>query len=191
MLHGRAGRAADHLLSCLIGWFEAARLRAGDSVSMGPDMPDLDFLTTAYEGGQTFGRVVRWVLLLAVGAFLVRRLVRGSFGAGFRRSPAGAVLGLVAVAAGLIFSVVSDFGDDDMSRERANIVAGCVGDGLTASFCGCYADGLLARMEHDRAKFAALEQKTMRDQAAGRPLPALVTETATRCAAGAASTSSG
>ena len=152
-------------------------------------MPDLDLLTTAYESGESFGRVVRWVVLLAVGGVLVRRIVRGSFGAGFRRSPAGTVLGLVAVIAGLTFSVVRDFGGDDMSRERANIVAGCRGDGLTASFCGCYADGLLARMDHDPSKLAALEQQATRDHAAGRPLPAPVVEAATRCAAGDTSVS--
>ena len=151
-------------------------------------MPALELLTTAYEGGQSFGRIVRWTVLVAVGVVLVRRLVRGSFGAGFRRSPAGTVLGLVAVVAGLIFSVVSDFGGDDMSRERASIVAGCVNQGQTASFCDCYADGLLTRTDHDLAKLAALEEMMVRDHEAGRPLPALVTETATRCAAGEAST---
>lgn len=152
-------------------------------------MTDFDLLTTAYEGGQTFGAIVRWVLLVAVGAVLVRRLVRGSFGTGFRRSPAGTVLGLVAVAAGLIFSVARDFGGDDMSRERAEIVSGCVSQGEAASVCRCYADGLLAGMDHDRAKFAALEQEMLRDHEAGRPLPALVLETARRCAAPGASTS--
>ena len=152
-------------------------------------MPDLDFLAAAYESGQTFGRVVRWVFLLAVGVVLVRRLVRGSFGAGFRRSPAGTVLGLVAVVAGLIFSVAQDFGGDDMKQERANIVESCVSQGQTASVCDCYADGLLAHVDHDRAKFAALEKQMLRDHEAGRPLPALVIETATRCAAGDASTS--
>jgi len=152
-------------------------------------MPDLDLLAAAYESGQTFGRIFRWVFLLAVGVVLVRRLVRGSFGAGFRRSPAGTVLGLVAVVAGLIASVAYDFGADDMKQERANIVASCVTQGETASICACYADGLQAKVDHDRAKFAALENKMVRDHEAGRPLPALVIETATRCAAGDTPTS--
>jgi hypothetical protein len=140
-------------------------------------------LATAYENGGLAGQLVLYALLAAMGFRLVRRLVRGSFGSGFRRSPAGTVLGLVVVGAVMIFSAAGSIGGDDMSRERANIVSGCKGSGQSASVCGCYADGLLEHTGHDRARFAAFEDKLKRDHDAGRPLPAHVLETAARCAA--------
>ena len=56
-------------------------------------MHAISLLADAYGPGQTAGIAFRWVALLAVGAFLTRRLVRKSWGKGFRRSPAGTVLG--------------------------------------------------------------------------------------------------
>jgi hypothetical protein len=143
----------------------------------------------AYENGHLAGELFIYVLLIAIGFKLVRRLVGGSFGSGFRRSPAGTVLGLVVVGAVMIVSVAGSIGGDDMSRERANIVSGCRGSGQSVSVCGCYADGLLEHTGHDRARFAALEDKLKRDHDAGRPLPAHVLETAARCAAGDADAS--
>ena len=140
-------------------------------------------LATAYENGTLAGQLLVYALLTAIGFKLVRRLVRGSFGSGFRRSPAGTVLGLVGVGAVMIFSVAGSIGGDDMSRERANIVSGCTGGGQSASVCGCYADGLLEHTGHDRARFVAFEDKLKRDHDAGRPLPAHVLETAARCTA--------
>jgi hypothetical protein len=147
-------------------------------------MPDIDFLSqfaNAYQGGQFFGTAVRWVVLLGFGLLLVRRLVRGSFGPGFRRSLLGTVLGLVVVVAGLGASVGYDFGADDMSSARTSIVAGCTSQGAKASVCGCYADQLLKRTDHDSEKFAALEARMVRAHKAGRAMPAAVRESVAAC----------
>ncbi len=146
-------------------------------------MPDFDLFAGAYQGGQFAGTAIRWIVLFCFGLVLVRRLARRSFGPGLRRSLAGTVVGLVFVVAALGASVAFDFRGDDMSRERANIVSGCTSSGQSASVCGCYADGLLEQTGHDRARFAALEDRLQRDHDAGRPLPAHVLETAARCAA--------
>jgi len=150
-------------------------------------MPDLDLLTSlaaAYQDGQAFGRIVRWLVLLAVGAGLVRRLVRGSFGPGFRRSPAGTVMGLVAVVAGLIFSFAHDTGRDDRetAQMRAGIVAGCRDSGTPQSFCDCYADEVVARTDHDPEKLEALKAELgrMTDPAHA---PALLVRSAQACTA--------
>jgi len=149
-------------------------------------MPDLELLTPladAYANGATAGRALRWIVLLGIGAMLVRRVVRGSFGPGFRRSPAGTALGLVAVVAGLIFSVASDFnGGPDLSQARANVVAGCMSQGQTQSLCDCYADEVLRRTEHDPARFAALEREMVAAEKAGTAAPAVIVESATLCA---------
>jgi hypothetical protein len=149
-------------------------------------MPDIEVLITfadAYQGGQFFGTAVRWVALLGFGFVLVRRLVSGRFGPGFRRSLPGTVLGLVVVAAGLIASVGHDFGGDDMSPARTSIVAGCTSEGATASVCGCYADQLLERTDHDLEKLAALQRRMVRAHEAGRAIPAPVRESVAACVA--------
>ena len=148
-------------------------------------MPDLDLLIAVidpYSSGVTAGIVLRWIVLLAIGTVLVRRFVRGSFGTGFRRSPAGTALGLVAVVAGLIFSVARDFNrGPDLSQARANVVAGCMKEGQTQSVCDCYADEVLRRTAHDVDRFVALEREVVAAQKAGTAVPALIVEAATLC----------
>lgn len=146
-------------------------------------MPDvLSIFAGAYQSGSFLGTTIRWLALLAFGFALVRRLVRGSFGPGFRRSLPGTVIGLVVVVAGLGASVVNDFGADDMSSARASIVAGCTNQGAEASVCGCYADQLLKRTDNDSEKFAALEQRMVHAHEAGQAMPAQVRESVAACA---------
>ena len=145
-------------------------------------MPDLLSLAAdAYQSGQFAGRAIRWVVLLGVGAVLVRRIVRGSFGPGFRHSPAGTALGLVLVTAGLLASVAHDFRGDDMRPARASLVAGCTSDGAQPSVCGCYADQLLERTDHSIAKLNALTQQMADARAAGRAMPAPVLASVSAC----------
>jgi hypothetical protein len=138
-------------------------------------------LATAYDNGQLAGQLVINALFLAVAFKLVRRLVRGSFGSGFRRSPAGTVLSLVVVGAALILSAANAIRGDDMSSARTSIVAGCTNQGAEASVCGCYADQLLKRTDNDAEKFAALERRMTRAHEAGRAMPAPVRESVAAC----------
>ena len=144
-------------------------------------MPDLSLLAEAYQGGQSAIRAIRWVILLGLFVVLVLRLVRGSFGPGFRRSPAGTVLGLVVVTVGLIGSVVHDFRGDDMGPARASIVAGCTGEGAAQSVCACYADELLERTDHNLAKLNALTREMTDAQDAGTAMPAAVLASVSTC----------
>jgi hypothetical protein len=153
-------------------------------------MPNLlSLFADAYQGGQFAGQSIRWVVLIGLGVVLVRRLVRGSFGPGFRRSPAGTVLSLVVVAAGLIASVTHDFRGDDMRPARASIVSGCTSGGAEASVCGCYADQLLERTDHDIAKLDALTRQMADARTAGRPMPATVLASVDACMKSEAPTS--
>jgi hypothetical protein len=135
----------------------------------------------AYQGGQFAGQVLRWVVLLALGLLLVRRLIRRSFGSGLRRSLAGTLVGLVVVVAGVAASVAHDFRADDMRPQRATLVAGCQSQGQTARLCGCYADELLRRTDHDRDKFQALADEMVRRHDAGREMPAPVLASVAAC----------
>jgi hypothetical protein len=154
-------------------------------------MPDLDFFAAAYEGGALAGRAVRWLVLLAAGFTLVRRLVRGSWGPGFRNSPLGTVVGLVAVAAGLLFSVTRDFDGGhataaaagrDMTAARAEVVRGCVDQGQAQSVCECYGDEVLRRTGRSPEQFAALERDMIARQKAGQPAPPMLVKAAQYCA---------
>jgi hypothetical protein len=157
-------------------------------------MPDLDLLAAAYENGQLAGRALRWLLLLAVGFKLVQRITRGSWGPGFRRSPAGTAIGLVAVVVALIASVAYDFGGNDraaaatgarpdMSTVRATIIGGCTGTGEKRSVCACYADKLLHHAGYDPERFAALEREMFRRHKAGQEMPPVVLQAAETCLA--------
>ena len=154
-------------------------------------MPDLDlsFLAAAYENGQTIGRVFRWLVLLALGIKLTRRLLTGSFGSGFRRSRAGTILALVVVVAGLLGSVHYDFTDKgtagagrDMSAARAEVVRGCLNQGQVASVCECYGDEVLRRTGRSPERFAALERDMVGRQDAGQAPPDLIVQAAQACA---------
>ena len=154
-------------------------------------MPDFDhsFLAAAYENGQTAGRVLRWLLLLALGAKLMQRLLTGSVGSGFRRSRAGTILALVVVAAGLLGSARYDFTDKatasagrDMSAARAEVVRGCLDQGQLASVCECYGDEVLRRTGSSPERFAALERDMVSRQDAGQPPPDLIVQAAQACA---------
>jgi hypothetical protein len=154
-------------------------------------MPDLDFFAAAYEGGALAGRAVRWLLLLAAGFVLIRRFVRGSWGPGFRNSPLGTAVGLVAVAAGLVFSVTRDFDGDrataatagrDMSAARAEVVRGCLDQGQAQSVCECYGDEVLRRSGGTPEQFAALERDMIERQKARQPPPPMLVEAAQSCA---------
>jgi len=153
-------------------------------------MPDFDlsFLAAAYENGQTIGRVVRWLVLLAVGFKLTQRLLTGSFGSGFRRSRAGTILGLVVVVAGLLGSVRYDFTDNatasagrDMNAARAEVVRGCLDQGQVASVCECYGDEVLRRTGSSQERFAALERDMVSRQDAGQAPPDLIVQAAQAC----------
>jgi hypothetical protein len=155
-------------------------------------MPDLDFLAAAYENGQLAGRAVRWLLLLAIGFKLVQRITRGSWGPGFRRSPLGTAVGLVAVVVALIASVAYDFGRDDraaaaarpdMSTVRAEMMRGCLDQGQVRSICECYTDDVIRRTNNSPERFAALNREWDAREAAGQGPPPLLVEAAQNCAA--------
>jgi hypothetical protein len=156
-------------------------------------MPDLDFFAAAYENGQLAGRAVRWLLLLAIGFKLVQRIARGSWGPGFRRSPLGAAVGLVAVVVALIASVAYDFGGNsravassaapELSTIRADMMRGCLDQGQIRSICECYTDEVLRRVDNRRERFAALNREWDAREAAGQGPPPMLVEAAQNCAA--------
>ena len=152
-------------------------------------MPDLDLFAAAYETGQLAGRAFRWLLLLAVGFTLIRRIARGSWGPGFRRSPLGTALGLVAVVVALGFSIHHDFtgraeatAKMDMSSARAEVVRGCMDQGQAQSVCECYGDEVLRRTDRSPERFAALERDMVARQNAGQDPPQLIIDAAQYCA---------
>jgi hypothetical protein len=125
---------------------------------------------------------------------LTRRLLAGSFGAGFRNSRAATILGLVVVVAGLIGSVRYDFTDKataktsagtDMSAARAEVVRGCRNQGQTASVCECYGDEVLRRVDRSPERFATLEREMVSRQNAGQGPPELIMQAAQFCAGAA------
>jgi hypothetical protein len=121
-------------------------------------MHAINFLADAYSNGQSAGTAFRWVALLVVAAFLARRLVRKSWGKGFRRSPAGTVLGLVVVTVGLTASAIAATGPDPrLKTYKRNVVAGCVAEGVAASICACIADDTIKQMDGDVERLAALD----------------------------------
>jgi hypothetical protein len=152
-------------------------------------MLDQDLLAAAYQNGQLAGRAVRWLLLLAVGFKLVRRLMSGSFGPGFRRSLPVTVIALVLVAAGLLGSLRYDFAGSasatagpDLTAERADVVRGCIKQGQAQPVCDCYGDEVLRRTGHDPQRFTALEREMVSRQNAGQPPPQLIMDAAQYCA---------
>ena len=154
-------------------------------------MLDHDLLASAYQVGQLFGAAVRWLLLLAVGFKLVQRLVRGSFGEGFRRARTTTVVGLAIVVAGLAASVRYDFAGgspsakrgSDLSAVRTNVVRGCMSQGQKLSVCACYGDEVLRRTGQSAERFTALERDIVARQKSGQPPPQLIIDAARFCVA--------
>ena len=74
----------------------------------------------------------------------------------------------------LVVSVAHDFRGDDMGPARPSIVSGCTSEGAVKSVCGCYADQLLERTDHEIAKLNALTQEMDDARDAGTAMPAAV-----------------
>ena len=147
----------------------------------------INFLADAYSNGQSAGTAFRWVALLVAGAFLARRLVRKSWGKGFRRSPAGTVLGLVVVTVGLTASAIAATGPDPRLKSyKRNVVSACVAQGVAASLCACMADDTIRQMDGDVERLAALDARAVQsgDNPAAAP-PELLSALRT-CAGNAA-----
>ena len=153
---------------------------------------DLPLLAGAYEGGEFIGRVIRWVVLLAVGVTLVRRLVSGSFGPGFTRSRLVTILGLGLVLAGVIGSVRYDFPSpaDKLSERgaklvvaRAEIEDGCRSHGARPSLCVCYASAILDGAGHDPERLETLGRELEASRVARQSPPAVIQRAAQDCAA--------
>jgi hypothetical protein len=126
-------------------------------------MHSISVLADAYGDGQTAGVILRWGALIAVGAYLVRRVVRRSFGPGFRRSPVGTALGLAGVAAGLIASTVAATGPDPrLATYKRNVVRACVAQNVPTSFCACLADDTIKQMDGDVERLDALDDRARR-----------------------------
>jgi len=60
-------------------------------------------------------------------------------------------------------------------------VAGCTGEGAAKSVCGCHADELLERTDHDISKLNALTREITEARDAGTAMPAAVLASVSTC----------
>ena len=130
-------------------------------------MPDLDFLSAAYQNGEVLGRAFRWMMLLAIALSVVVGVARGTFGRSRLRRVAGTVVGVVVCLVGSLH--YDYFGGHaraepgrDMSAAREEVMLGCLDQGQPKSVCECYGDEVLRRVDHSGERFAVLEREMVR-----------------------------
>ena len=117
-------------------------------------MPDLDFLSAAYQNGEVLGRAFRWMMLLAIALSVVVGVARGTFGRS-RLRVAGTVVGVVVCLVGALHD--DYFGgharaDPAVTVRRARGgQLGCLDQGQPRSVCECYGDEVLRRIAMTRA----------------------------------------
>jgi hypothetical protein len=125
--------------------------------------------STAYQTGSMFGFALRCVGLSVGGAFLVRRVVTGRYGSGFRRSPLGSGIGLVVVVIGLGASLINGPSDRALgkpitTREAAiqRMSDDCVASGTSRSLCDCMATSLSTQVMQTATQFADFKTRLNR-----------------------------
>ena len=107
----------------------------------------------AYATGSSIGLIVRTVVLGLIAFALVKRILRGEWGAGLRNSQAGAFVGLAAATVLLVYSVgqILDRGsavvtDPAYAQGMVDMRAGCVDAGSPAAYCECLTSEIDARV---------------------------------------------